>query len=83
MKTKNQKKTFTAPKKIERGPFSLVRFCMLRLKSKKKRKGGPFPITLMRFPVFRLVEQTEQKFRRIRDCLKEKQARNGPSRRHI
>ena len=27
----------------------------------------------MRFPGIRSVEQTEQKFRRIRDCLKEKQ----------
>ena len=27
----------------------------------------------MRFRGIRLVEQTEQKFRRIRDCLKEKQ----------
>ena len=26
----------------------------------------------MRFPGIRLVEQTEQKFRRIRDCLKNK-----------
>ena len=26
----------------------------------------------MRFPGIRLVEQTEQKFRRIRDCPKEK-----------
>ena len=26
----------------------------------------------MRFPGIRLAEQTEQKFRRIRDCLKEK-----------
>ena len=31
----------TVPKKIERGPFSLVRFCRLR-KNSKKRKGGPF-----------------------------------------
>ena len=37
----------------------------------------------MRFPGIRLVEQTEQKFRRIRDCLKEKQAGNGQSRRYI
>ena len=29
----------------------------------------------MRFPGVRLVEQAEQKFRRIRDCLKEKQRR--------
>ena len=48
------------PKKIERGPFSLVRFCMLRLKS-EKRKGRPFPITWMRIPGNRLVEQIEQK----------------------
>ena len=27
----------------------------------------------MRFPGIRLVEQTEQKLRRIRDCLEEKQ----------
>ena len=26
----------------------------------------------MRFPAIRLVEQTEQKFRHIRDCLKNK-----------
>ena len=26
----------------------------------------------MRFPCIRLAEQTEQKFRRIRDCLREK-----------
>ena len=37
----------------------------------------------MPFPRIRSVEQTEQKFRRIRDCLKEKQAGTGPSRRHI
>ena len=30
----------------------------------------------MRFPGIRLIEQTEQKFRRIRDCIKEKQ-KNG------
>ena len=31
----------------------------------------------MRFLGIRLVEQTEQKFRRIRDCLKEKSDCNG------
>ena len=30
--------------KIERGPFSLARYCMLRLKS-RNLKGGPFAIT--------------------------------------
>ena len=34
-----------------------------------KMKVRPFTITLMRFPGIRLVEQTEQKFRRIRVCL--------------
>ena len=36
-----------------------------------------------RFLGIRLFEQIEQKFRRTRDCLKEKQAGTGPSRRHI
>ena len=31
----------------------------------------------MGFPRIRLVEQTEQKFRRIRGCLKEKQNKTG------
>ena len=35
-------------------------------------EGGPFAITQMRFPGVRLVEQTQQKFRRIRDCIKGK-----------
>ena len=30
-----RKKTRAVPNKIERGPFSLVRFCKLRLKSEK------------------------------------------------
>ena len=42
---------------------------MLRLKSKKVKRG-PFAITWMRFPGIRLVEQTDQKFLRIRDCPK-------------
>ena len=35
-------------------------------------KGGPFAKTLMCFPGIRLVEQTKQKFHRIRYCVKEK-----------
>ena len=39
----------------------------------------------MHFAGPRLIERTEQKFRRIRVCLKEnrEQAENGQSRRHI
>ena len=37
---------------------------MLRLKSKNER-GKPFAITLMRFPVSRLVEQVKQKFETV------------------
>ena len=45
--------------------------------AEKNWKGGPlvssgFAITRMRFPGIRLVEQTEQKFRRIRVCLEQK-----------
>ena len=35
-------------------------------------KGGPSALTQMRFRGIRLVEQTEQKFRHIQDCLWEK-----------
>ena len=35
-------------------------------------KGGSFTITYMRFPRIRLVEQTEQKFRRFESVLKKK-----------
>ena len=31
----------------------------------------------MRFPGIRLVEQTEQKFRRIRDCLEKKEKKTS------
>ena len=34
----------------------------------------------MRFPGIRLVEQTEQKFRRIRVCLKEEKTSDGNNR---
>ena len=59
-------------KKRKVGRFSLVRFCILRLKG-KKRKGGAFPITLMRFPGNRLVEQIEQKLLTSSQNLEEKQ----------
>ena len=37
---KFSKKSRTVPKKIQNGgPFTLIRFCRLRLKSKKKPKG--------------------------------------------
>ena len=44
---------------------------MLRLKI-KKFKGGPFAITWMRFTSIRLVEPTEQKFRRFESVSKKK-----------
>ena len=41
-----EKKIRTVPKKIERGgPFGVFRFCRLRKKG-KKRKGGPFAVSL-------------------------------------
>ena len=49
--------------------FSLVRFCMLHLKSKNWK--GPFAVAWMRFPGIRLVEQTEQNFSR-KVCLEKK-----------
>ena len=56
------------PKKLKVGAaFSLARFCMLRLKS-KKRKGDSG---------HRLVELIEHKLRRVWDCLKEKKKKTG------
>ena len=64
MKTKQfRKKVSQRQRNLKGGPFSLILFCMLRLKS--ERKGGTLSITEMRFPRIRLVEQTEQKFRRF------------------
>ena len=40
-----EKKIRTVPKKIERGPFGVFRFCRLRKKG-EKRKGGPFAVSL-------------------------------------
>ena len=72
MKTKNFENKSQRRKKLKGGPFSLVRFWMLRLKSKKKLKWGPFTITSMRFQDIRLVEQTEQKIRHFESVLKRK-----------
>ena len=49
----NFRKSLTAPKKIERGPFSLIRFVRLRLK-REKIKGGPFALSF-RWPDLALV----------------------------
>ena len=56
-----EKKSQRAEQKLKVGPFSLVRFFMLRLKGKNERG------TLCNNfdPGIRLVEQTEQKFYRI------------------
>ena len=70
METKKFEKVAQCRKKLKGGPLVSSGF-VLRLKSKKRKRAHSHKLDV-RFPGNRLVEQIEQKFRRIRDCLKEK-----------